>query len=121
MGSKKDLTVCPLERKPVTPLSSHPRKRGVTPYARAFSYTYLGRILLTNEMSGDRTSAKNRIHVEKLSMALGATERGGIRREEPVGERNRREGKNARGITIRRQQSIEVSQIPRLHVAVFLG
>jgi hypothetical protein len=44
-----------------------------------------------------------------------------IKREELVGERNRREGKDARGITVRRQQSIEVSQILRLHVAVFLG
>jgi len=44
-----------------------------------------------------------------------------IKREELVGERNRREGKDARGITIMRRQSTEIPQIPRLHVAVFLG
>jgi hypothetical protein len=45
---------------------------------------------------------------------------GVIKREGLVGERNRREDRNEPAITVRRPQSTEVSQIPRLHVVVLL-
>ena len=65
--------------------------------------------------------AKNRIPVERARRALAVIKRRVIKREELVGERNRREGKDARGITILRQQSTEIPQIPRLNIAVFFG
>jgi len=57
------------------------------------------RILLTIERWGERTWVENRIPVEKPSRVLTVTKQRDIRREELVGERNRREGKNAINIT----------------------
>jgi hypothetical protein len=63
---------------------------------------------------------------ERVEERVNVKERNGkhrrvIKREELVGERNRREGKDARGITVLRQQSTEIPQNPRLTIAVFLG
>ncbi|MFP3985845.1 MAG: hypothetical protein ACLFU9_07795 [Candidatus Bathyarchaeia archaeon] len=69
----------------------------------------------------DRRRVENRIPIERSRRVLTVTKRRVIKREELVAERNRREGKDARGTTILRQQSTEIPQISRLNIAVFLG
>jgi hypothetical protein len=65
----------------------------------SYSRFILERMLLAIERRGDRTWVENRIPVEKPRRVFVVTKRGGIRREELVEERNRREDKNAINIT----------------------
>jgi len=51
----------------------------------------------------------------KVKESAAATKRGTVKREELVGERNRREGKNKRGITTQRQQKTETPHISFVH------
>jgi predicted transcriptional regulator len=88
---------------------------------RATTNLFSERIILTVERWGDRRWVQNRIPVERQRKAPAVTKRGVLKREELVGERNRREGKNERSITIRRQQSTEVPRIPRSYSELFLG
>lgn len=52
------------------------------------------------ERNGDRKRVENRIPVERSRRVLAVPKRRGIKREELVGERNKREGRNKRGITV---------------------